>query len=83
MGMGDSKAPYEPPKSKIRCDVSGFLFPSVSVRECREQHVVARYGTGGKVNVSVWVCKKCRYCTTYPMHGGISCGLDNKLPTGA
>lgn len=79
MGMGDSKAPYEPKRVLVRCDVSGLRFPKVAVRECKEPHILARYGTGGKVNVSVWVCRKCKYCVTYPMHGGISCGLDNGI----
>lgn len=61
MGMGDQKEPYRPSYAPVRCDVTGKMFPPISVRECPEPHVIKRYGLGGKCNVSVLICKKCKY----------------------
>ena len=61
---------YEP----VYDDVLGKYFDPCCMRPCPEPHVIKRYGTGGKANVSVYVCKKCRYVKTYRWHGGVSCG---------
>ena len=60
-GMADKQEPYKPKYAPVRCDVTGWLFSPISVRECHEPHVVKRYGVGGKCKVSVWICKTCKY----------------------
>ena len=62
-------------KSKIRCDVTGYTFPAVSVQECPSPAVVKKYGVGGKANVCIYVCRKCKHAIHYEFFGGISCGL--------
>lgn len=74
MGMGDTPIKYTPSYKPIRDDVIGKSFASCMIRSCPEPNVIKRYGTGGKANVSVWTCKKCRYAVRYKFHGGVSCG---------
>ena len=61
---------------KVRCDVTGYSFSAVAVRECPEPNVIARYGSGGVAHVCVYVCRKCRNAVRYPFFGGLSCALD-------
>ena len=82
MGMGDKKIPYRPKYEPIRDDVNGNLYSPVSVRSCPEPHVIARYGTGGVANVSVWTCKKCKYRREYEFFGGLGCNYGVELPPG-
>ena len=79
MGMGDIKRPYKPTYGKVRCDVSGYMFSPISVRECKDPNVIKRYGTGGKANVCVWVCAKCKHAVRYQFHGGLGCELDRNV----
>jgi len=74
MGMGDKPKAFSPDYKPIRCDVTGKMFAPNCVVSCPEPHVIAKYGVGGKCNVSVWICRKCRYVKTYKWHGGVSCG---------
>ena len=67
---------------KIRCDVSGYSFSSISVRECPEPNVIRRYGSGGVAHVSVYVCRKCRYAIPCKFFGGLTCALDQKAQKG-
>lgn len=59
--MGDIKQPFEPNHYKVRDEVIGKSFPTVSVRPCPHPNVIKRYGVGGVANVSVWTCQKCRF----------------------
>lgn len=61
---------YEP----VRDDVIGKSFSPGCVRSCPEPHVIKRYGTGSQANVSVYVCRKCRYVIKHKWMGGVSCG---------
>ena len=79
--MGDKPKPFKPYYHPLRDDITGKMFSSNLVRECPEPNVIKRYGTGGKVNVTVWTCRKCKYVQTYPMHGGVSCKYQVELPT--
>ena len=83
MGMGDKQEPYKPKYFPIRCDVTGKLFPPISVRLCKEPHVVKKYGVGGVCNVSVLICKRCRYGERHDLCDAWRCvyGLDEKLPS--
>lgn len=81
MEMGDKKTPYQPKYEPIRCDVSGKLFRALSVRECHDEAVIRRYGVGGKCNVSLWVCRKCKHAIHYQFHGGLGCELDKRVPS--
>lgn len=74
MGMGDRKPPFEPKYEPVRDDTNGKMFSPVCVRHCPHPGVIAKYGTGGIANVSVYTCRKCRYVKTYKWHGGVSCG---------
>lgn len=74
MGMGDKKLPYTPSYSPIRCDVSGHMFAPCAVRSCPEPHVIERYGTGGVANVSIYVCRKCKYGVADKFCGAMECG---------
>ena len=76
MGMGDVKEPYVPRYGSVRCDVSGLMFASCMVRDCKDPAVIKRYGTGGVAKVSVYVCRKCRHAIHYKFHGGLGCELD-------
>lgn len=82
MGMGDKKIPYVPHYESILCDVTLRRFNTRMVRQCPEPHVKARYGTGGVVNVCLYVCKKCLHGIKYKDHGGIGCGLEQGIQAG-
>ena len=73
MGIGDKPKAYEPPHAPVRCDVSGKLFSAGCVRSCPEPHVIKKYGVGGKANVSVYVCRMCRYQENTKLFGGVKC----------
>lgn len=62
-------------KSKIRCDVTGYTFPAVCVQECPSPAVVKKYGVGGKANVCIYVCRKCKHAIPCEFFGGLRCGL--------
>lgn len=74
MGMGDKKQTYAPSYAPVLCNVTGKMFAPVCVRECKEPHVVDRYGIGGKANVSIYVCRKCKYKVTVQNCGALGCG---------
>ena len=74
MGMGDKKQPFEPQNEPVRDDTNGKMFSHGCVRSCPHPGVIAKYGTGGIANVSVYTCRKCRYVIKHPMMGGVSCG---------
>ena len=67
---------------RVRCDISGKMFHPSSTRRCLDGAVIRKYGTGGIVNVSVWVCNKCHHAIHYKFHGGLGCELERKLQTG-
>ena len=79
MGMGDKPREFSPFYKTLRDDVNGKYFADCLMRQCPEPHVINRYGVGGKVNVSVYTCRKCKYRKEFKMHGGVSCtyGLEN------
>lgn len=60
---------YEP----IYDDVLGKYFDPCCMRSCPEPHVIKRYGTGSKANVSVYVCRKCKYHEDMRWFGGVKC----------
>lgn len=74
MGMGEKKIPFVPRHEPVLCDVTLKRFGAMTVHQCKEPSVVSRYGTGGIANVSIYVCKKCKYAKKYEMHGAIGCG---------
>ena len=74
MGMGDKKIQYEPTVYKTMCDVTKKEFYYGTVRRCQEPNVIKHYGE----NVSLYICKKCKYVQEYPMFGGISCKYEVK-----
>ena len=74
MGMGDSKPRFEKKYKSIRDDVLGKEFYAGCMRACPHPKVIERYGVGGEANVSVYVCRKCRYHTEFKLHGGVGCG---------
>lgn len=74
MGMGDAPKPFEPYHKAIRCDVTGKMFAECCVRSCPHPKVIDRYGVGGKANVCVYVCRKCKHHIEYKYHGGVNCG---------
>lgn len=43
------------------CNVTNRYFDETSVRECKNDWVVQHYGVDGKCNVSIWICKKCKF----------------------
>ena len=73
MGMGDSKPIYTPKYKPLKCAVTGLSFASVSMRECPHEAVRRAYGGGGAVNVSIWVCKRCKYGEKSKFDGGVKC----------
>lgn len=82
MGMGDKfrdKPAYEPYRTPVRCDVSGYMFTTTNTRRCRDGGIIARYGHGGVCHVSVWVCRRCRHAVKHEFHGGLSCELERQL----
>lgn len=56
-----------------RDDVLGRTFADCSVRQCPEPNVIRRFGMGGVANVSVYVCRKCKFRKEYELHGGVGC----------
>ena len=79
MGMGDKfkdATPYEPPRTPVRCDVTGRMFTHSNTRRCCDRAVTARYGHGGQCTVSVWVCRMCSHAVRYKWHGGLGCELE-------
>lgn len=73
MGAGDKKVQSTPSYEPILDDVIGKLFSPGCVRPCPHPKVIKRYGVGGKANVSVYTCRKCRYVEKV-MGGGVRCG---------
>lgn len=73
MGMGDTKRPYQPEEYKIRDDVLLLTFPRCAMRQCPHPSVIRKYGVGGVANVSLYVCRRCKYHETYQYHGGVGC----------
>lgn len=67
---------------KTRCDVTGYTFPNISVQECPSPAVIKKYGVGGKANVSIYVCRKCKHVIPCEFFGGIKCGLKENKPVG-
>ena len=82
MGMGDKKIPYVPHYDPIYDDVLQRRFSSSIMRSCPNEAVIRKYGTGGKAMVSIYVCKKCKLHTEFKMHGGIGCGLEQRVSAG-
>lgn len=74
MGMGDKKEPFVPKYAPIRDDVIGKEFAPCCMRSCPHPNVIRRYGVGGKANVSVYTCRKCRFVVKEKLYGGVSCG---------
>lgn len=73
MGMGDVKPPFEPKYKPVYDNVLGKAFYAGCMRSCPHPKVIEKYGVGGKANVSVYVCRKCRFRKEYKTHGGVSC----------
>lgn len=71
--MGDKRKPFEPNHTRIYDDVLHQTFPQCCMRECPHPSVIKRYGVGGVANVSLYVCKKCKFSETYDFHGGVGC----------
>ena len=67
--------------SPVRCDVSGMYFHPCAIRKCNDAAVIKRYATGGVVNVSVWVCRRCKHAIHYKLHGGLGCEFDRHVQT--
>lgn len=65
-----------------RDDVNGRVFADCMMRSCPEPHVIKRFGVGGIANVSVYTCRKCRNHTEFKFHGGVGCGLDERIHAG-
>ena len=63
----------------MRDDVTGKEFAPCAVRSCPHPNVIKKYGIGGKANVSVWVCRKCRYHTETKLFGGVGCSYSTEL----
>lgn len=84
MGMGDKKQAYVPSYAPALCNVTGKMFSPCCVRECKEPHVVDRYGIGGKAMVSIYVCRKCKYKVKTPYCGALGCGygLEQRVQEG-
>lgn len=73
MGMGDQRKPFEPNHARIYDDVLHLTFPKICMRECPHPQVIKQFGVGGVANVSLYVCRKCRYRETYEGYGGVGC----------
>lgn len=54
-------------------DVLGKSFAASLMRSCPHPSVRRNYGVGGNVNVSVYVCRKCRYHEDTKWFGGVKC----------
>lgn len=78
MGMGDEKIPYTPSYAPVRDDVNGKMFSSVCVRSCPHPAVIKKYGVGGKANVSIYTCRRCKYIVVFQHFGGAGCGYCRK-----
>lgn len=76
MGMGDKQIPFTPSYEPVFDDVLHRMFAPILMRECPNEAVIRRYGTGGKANVSIYVCKKCRYGIKHRDMGAWNCGLE-------
>lgn len=78
MGMGDKPKQFEPKRESIRDDVLGKEFYAGCIRSCPHPKVIERFGVGGRANVSVYVCRKCRYHEDMKWFGGVKCGYEVK-----
>lgn len=72
--MGDRPKAFEQEYTPIRDDTCGKMFTPGCVRSCPHPAVIAKFGTGGVANVSVYTCRKCRYVINHKWMGGVSCG---------
>jgi hypothetical protein len=82
MGAGDKPKTYTPSYAPILCNVTNKLFAPCTIRRCPEPHVIARYGVGGVCNVSVYICRKCKYKKKDPLCGALECGYENEQGVG-
>ena len=82
--MGDKAKTFSPSYAPVLCNVTGKMYSPCCVKECKEPHVVERYGIGGKANVSIYVCRKCKYKVTTPFCGALGCGygLEQRVQEG-
>ena len=59
--------------------VIGHQFYKSTMRECPHPAVRKRHTTIlGQCFVSTWTCKRCRHAITFPYHGGVACGYEQK-----
>ena len=61
-----------------RCDVTERTFADCLMRSCPEPNVIKRFGVGGVANVSIYVCRKCKYRKEFQGHGGVGCAYVDK-----
>ena len=73
MGQGDKPKKFNPSYAPIECSVSGLKFASCAIRECKEPHVVRKFGNGGSCNVSIYICRHCKFHTKTPYCGAVGC----------
>lgn len=76
MGMGDKPKQYVAKYDPIMCDVSHNMFAPCVMRRCPHPKVIDRYGIGGEANVSIYVCRKCKYKVKVPFCGALGCGYE-------
>lgn len=79
MGQGDVKPPFRPSYKPILCAVQNREFSPCLMHDCKEPHVMDRYGTSGHCMVSIYVCRKCKYKDKHPLCGALGCkyGTEN------
>lgn len=82
MGMGDQKPPYESRGEPILDNVSGKMFSHGCVRRCPHPGVISKFGVGGKANVSVYTCRKCRFHESVKWIGGSKCRYETETLNG-
>ena len=82
--MGDKAKTFSPYYAPVLCNVTGKMYYPCCVRECKEPHVVEKYGIGGKAMVSIYVCRKCKYKVKTPFCGALGCGygLEQRVQEG-
>ena len=84
IGQGDKPKSFRPSYAPVLCNVTGKMYSPCCVKECKEPHVVERYGIGGKAMVSIYVCRKCKHKVKTPFCGALGCGygLEQRVQEG-
>lgn len=73
MGMGDKPQTFTIPTAPVFDNVLRVAFAGCAMRPCPHPAVQKKYGMGGECNVSVYVCRGCKFAVRHRLFAGYIC----------